>query len=136
MNKEKHPKISKNSLPQGVRVSVKASQDKKAAGIIVLDLSEISSFTDYFVIMNGNSGKQNIAICHDVARALKKANFKPLSIEGLDKKEWVLMDYGSFIIHIFSEQAREYYSLEKLWGDGPKLYIKNEIKSIVAGENK
>ncbi len=136
MNKEKHPKISKNSLPQGVRVSVKASQDKKAAGIIVLDLSEISSFTDYFVIMNGNSDKQNIAICHSVARALKKANFKPLSIEGLDKAEWVLMDYGSFIIHIFSEQAREYYSLEKLWGDGPKLYIKNEIKSIVAGENK
>ena len=136
MNKEKHPNISKNSLPQGVRVSVKASQDKKAAGIIVLDLSEISSFTDYFVIMNGNSDKQNIAICHSVARALKKANFKPLSIEGLDKAEWVLMDYGSFIIHIFSEQAREYYSLEKLWGDGPKLYIKNEIKSIVAGENK
>lgn len=117
-------------------MSVKASQDKKAAGIIVLDLSEISSFTDYFVIMNGNSDKQNIAICHGVARALKKANFKPLSIEGLDKAEWVLMDYGSFIIHIFSEQAREYYSLEKLWGDGPKLYIKNEIKSIVAGENK
>ncbi len=120
----------------GVRVSVKASQAKKAAGITVLELSEISSFTDYFIIMNGNSDKQNIAICNSVARALKKANFKPLSIEGLDKAEWVLMDYGSFIIHIFSEQARKYYSLEKLWGDGPKLYIKNEIKNIMAGKNK
>jgi ribosome-associated protein len=136
MNKEKHTKISKNSLPQGVRVSLKASQAKKAEGIIVLDLSEISSFTDYFIIMHGYSDKQNIAICNSVARALKKVNFKPLSIEGLDKAEWVLMDYGSFIIHIFSEHAREYYSLEKLWGDGPKLDIKNEIKNIMAGENK
>ena len=136
MNKEKHSKISKNSLPQGVRICVKASQAKKAEGIIVLDMSEISSFTDYFIIMNGNSEKQNIAICNSIARALKNTNFKPLSIEGLDKAEWVLMDYGSFIIHIFSEKVREYYSLEKLWGDGAKLYIKNEIKNIMAGENK
>jgi ribosome-associated protein len=117
----KQPKISKGNLPQGVRICVKASQTKKAEGIIVLDLRGISSFTDFFIIMSGNSDKQNRAILENVQIELKNEKIRPLSVEGQENAEWILMDYGSFIIHIFSKRARDYYSLEKLWGDGAKL---------------
>jgi len=112
--------LSKQKLPQGVKISVKASQAKKAEDIFVLDLSRISSFTDFFVIMNGNSNRQNIALYENIELELKKKKIRPISIEGKENAEWILMDYGDFIIHIFSEKAREYYSLEKLWGDAPK----------------
>ena len=121
MNKEPSKKLTKRSLPGGVKISVKASQAKKGEDIIVLFLSEISSFTDFFIIMHGNSSRQNFAIYENIAMELKKKNVMPLSIEGKKNAEWILMDYGSFIIHIFSEKAREYYSLEKLWGDAPKI---------------
>ena len=121
MNKEPSKKLTKRSLPGGVKISVKASQAKKGEDIIVLFLSEISSFTDFFIIMHGNSSRQNFAIYENIAMELKKKNVTPLSIEGKKNSEWILMDYGSFIIHIFSEKAREYYSLEKLWGDAPKI---------------
>lgn len=121
MNKEPSKKLTKRSLPGGVKVSVKASQAKKGEDIIVLFLSEISSFTDFFIIMHGNSSRQNFALYENIALELKKKNVMPLSIEGKKNAEWILMDYGSFIIHIFSEKAREYYSLEKLWGDAPKI---------------
>lgn len=121
MNKEPSKKLTKRSLPGGVKISVKASQAKKGEDIIVLFLSEISSFTDFFIIMHGNSSRQNFALYENIAMELKKKNVMPLSIEGKKNAEWILMDYGSFIIHIFSEKAREYYSLEKLWGDAPKI---------------
>ncbi|MCK4431107.1 MAG: ribosome silencing factor [Candidatus Aminicenantes bacterium] len=121
MNKEPSKKLTKRSLPGGVKISVKASQAIKGEDIIVLFLREISSFTDFFIIMHGNSSRQNFAIYENIAMELKKKNVTPLSIEGKKNSEWILMDYGSFIIHIFSEKAREYYSLEKLWGDAPKI---------------
>lgn len=114
-------KLSKRNLPQGVKITVKASQAKKSEDIVVLDLSGISSFTDFFIIMHGNSNRQNRAIYQNIELELKKADIRALSVEGKANAEWILMDYGDFIIHIFSETAREYYSLEKLWGDGPRL---------------
>jgi len=113
-------KLDKRSLAKHVKLSIKASRDKKAEHIVVLDLREISSFTDYFVIMQGNSRRQNIAIYESIEKELKKEKVKPLSIEGRVNAEWILMDYGYFIIHIFSKEAREYYYLEKLWGDAPR----------------
>ncbi len=113
-------KLDKRSIAKHVKVSVEASREKKAEDIMVLDLRDISSFTDYFVIMQGNSKRQNIAIYEGVEKALKDRNIRPLSIEGRENAEWVLMDYGDFIVHIFSKEAREYYSLEKLWGDAPR----------------
>ena len=120
MNKKISKKLDKRTLAKYVKISVKASQEKKAENIVVLDLHEISSFTDYFVIMQGNSKRQNIAIYESVEKELKTENIKPLSVEGRESGEWILMDYGYFIIHIFSKEARDYYSLEKLWGDAPK----------------
>jgi len=113
-------KLDKRSIAKHVKVSVETGQEKKAEDIVVLDLRDISSFTDFFVIMQGNSKRQNIAIYESVEKALKERNIRPLSIEGRENAEWVLMDYGDFIVHIFSKEAREYYSLEKLWGDAPR----------------
>ena len=120
MSKNIPKKLDKRSIVKHVKVSVKASQAKKAEDIVVLDLQSISSFTDYFIIMQGNSKRQNMAIYEGIERELKNENVRPLSIEGRKNAEWILMDYGSFIIHIFSKEAREYYYLEKLWGDAPR----------------
>jgi ribosome-associated protein len=114
-------KISKRNLPREVKISIKAGQATKGENLVVLDLRGISSFTDYFVIMQGNSARQNLALHENIEKELKKEKIMPLSIEGKERAEWILMDYGSFIIHVFSEKAREYYSLEKLWGDAHKL---------------
>jgi len=114
-------KFTKRSLPKGVKTAVKVSLDKKGEDIVILDLSEKSSFTDIFVILHGNSPRQNLALYENIQMELKKANIFPLSREGLDSAEWILMDYGYFIIHIFSKKSREYYSLENLWIDAPRL---------------
>ncbi|UCC40983.1 MAG: ribosome silencing factor [Candidatus Aminicenantes bacterium] len=123
MVEEKTKRFIKRSLPRGVKISIEASQAKKGEDLIVLDLRGISSFTDFFVIMHGNSPRQNAALYESIEKELKNENIKPLSIEGKKHAEWVLMDYGYFIIHIFSKKARDYYSLEKLWGDASKLSV-------------
>lgn len=121
MAKKNPPKLTKKNLPQEVKLSVKASQDKKAEDIIVLDLRDVSSFTDFFVIVTGNSTRQNTAIYESIEQELKKGRLMPIGVEGRNLAEWILIDYGSFIVHVFSKQARGYYSLEKLWGDAPRL---------------
>jgi len=123
MNRERTKRLTKRSLPREVKISLEASQAKKGEDLIVLDLRGISSFTDFFVIMHGNSPRQNIALYEGIEQELKKENIKPLSVEGKKHAEWVLMDYGNFIVHVFSRKAREYYSLEKLWGDASKLSV-------------
>lgn len=113
-------RMTKKSLPSDVKTSIKASLAKKGEELVVLDLRGIASFTDFFIIMHGNSSRQNKAIYENIGMELKKENIKPLSIEGRERADWILMDFGSFIVHVFSREAREYYSLEKLWGDAPK----------------
>jgi ribosome-associated protein len=120
MSKQLPKKLDKRSLDKHVKMSVIASQAKKAEDIVVLDLRDISSFTDFFVVMQGNSKRQNTAIYESIEQELKNEKMKPLSVEGRKNAEWILMDYGYFIIHIFSKEAREYYYLEKLWGDAPR----------------
>lgn len=119
--KEKEKKFTKRSLPKEVKISIKASQAKKAEEICVLDLRELTSFTDFFIIMHGNSSRQNVAIYENIEQELNKENLKPFGVEGVENGEWILLDYGNFIVHIFSKRAREYYALEKLWADAPRL---------------
>ncbi len=121
MTKENPPKLTRRNLPAEVRLSVKASQDKKAEDIVVLDLRDVSTFTDFFVIVTGNSTRQNTAIYESIEQELKKKRLLPIGVEGRDLAEWILIDYGSFVVHIFSKHARGYYSLEKLWRDAPRL---------------
>ncbi|MFQ5738426.1 MAG: ribosome silencing factor [Acidobacteriota bacterium] len=87
--------------------------------MIVLDVSEISSFTDFFVICHGNNRKQNQAICDQIVHELRKErHLSPSHLEGYANAEWILLDYLDFVVHIFSQQTRDFYKLEKLWGDG------------------
>ncbi len=97
------------------RVAVEAALSKKAEDISVLDLENIASFTDCFVICSGLSSRQNQAISDEIEMQLKSQGQRPASIEGYQKAEWILMDYGDFIVHIFSRKARNYYELERLW---------------------
>ena len=121
MAEEKKKRFTKRSLPASVRLAVETSLGKKAEDLCVLDLRELSSFTDFFLIMHGNSSRQNAAVAEAVEASLKPAGFRPLSVEGRETGEWVLLDYGSLVVHVFSPAARERYSLEKLWGDAPRL---------------
>ena len=116
-----------NSLPEGVRRAVQAAQNKKAAAISVLDLNEVGAFTSYFVICTGFSTPQVQAICTEIEEQLyKEMGRSPEHREGRSSSEWALLDFGSFIVHVFSEQARRYYDLERLWRSAPKLEIPDE----------
>lgn len=122
MKGKKEKKLTPQNLPRSLRIAVKAIQDKKGENIIILDLQGRTSYTDYFIIVHGNTSRQNAAIYENVEKKLKEDNFRCIGVEGVENGEWILMDYGSFIVHIFSERAYQYYALDKLWGDSPKLY--------------
>jgi ribosome-associated protein len=112
------------SLPQGVRLAVEAAQEKKAAGITVLDLTAAGAFTDYFVVCTGFSTPQVQAICTEIEEQLhKNLGRSPEHREGYRSAEWALLDFGGFVVHVFSEQARRYYDLERLWRMAPKLEL-------------
>ena len=114
-------KFSKRNLPRAVKLLIKVSLAKKAEDLCVLDLRELASFTDFFIIMHGNSSRQNVAIYESIEEELAKEKIKPFGVEGLETAEWILLDYGDFVVHIFSRRARDFYSLEKLWADAPRL---------------
>lgn len=100
---------------QAPLVAARAAESKKAADVRVLDLRGISSFTDFFVVCSGANTRQIQAIADEVGQQLKKHGQTPLGVEGYDKSEWVLADYGDFIVHVFSQAARKFYDLERLW---------------------
>ena len=121
MDTPKPKKTTKRTLPPEIKVAVKAAQDKKAEEILVLDLRAAFAFTDFFVVMHGLSARQNGAVAGAIEHELKKTGLRPLGIEGEAHGEWILLDYGFFVVHVFSRPARAYYALEKLWGDVPRL---------------
>ena len=103
--------------------AVRAAEAKKASDIKVLDLTGITSFTDYFVLCTGANTRQIQAISDEVGLQLKARGELPLSVEGYNQAEWILLDYGDFLIHVFSQQARAYYDLERLWRNAKNLDI-------------
>ena len=94
--------------------------DRKGADILVLDLSERSSITDYFVLCTGRSDVQVQAICERVIEGLREDGIRPSSFEGLENGQWALLDYGDVIVHVFQKSSRELYDLEKLWSEAPR----------------
>ena len=113
-----------DKLPEGVRLAVEAAQNKKAGGITVLNLEGLGAFTEYFVICTGYSTPQMQAICNEVEQLLyKELNRTPQHREGHRSAEWALLDFGGLIVHVFGEQARRYYDLERLWRAAPKLEV-------------
>jgi len=123
-------------LPQGVRLAVEAAQEKKAAGITVLDLSSASTFTDFFVICTGFSTPQVQAICAEIEEQLYKQMGRSVQHrEGYRSADWALLDFGGLIVHVFSEQARRYYDLERLWRSAPKLVISDAPEEGLSAVN-
>lgn len=112
-------------LNKAIKSAVSAALDKKAENIVILNVKKIVDYADYFLILSGNSTRQNQAIYDSIMESLKKLKKKPLHVEGVERGEWILLDYGSFIIHIFSPRAREYYDLESLWGDAKRVKIES-----------
>ena len=110
--------------------ALRAASDKKAAGLVVLDLREVASFTDYFLIASGANARQVQAVADEVVERLKVGGSRALRVEGYRTAEWVLLDYGDFIFHVFEEKARRFYDLERLWRDAARV----ELPPDLAGE--
>jgi ribosome-associated protein len=100
--------------------AIEAALDKKAQDALVIELGEICSFTDYFLICTGTSTRHNQAIADTIEETLRRQGVRPLHIEGHTEGEWILLDYVDFVIHIFSARAREFYDLERLWRAGKR----------------
>ena len=103
--------------------AVRAAESKKAVNLTVLDLRDVTSFTDYFVICSGTNPRQIQAITDEILERLKELGEQAISTEGYEGADWVLIDYGDYVIHVFSERAREYYDLERLWRHARRLEI-------------
>jgi len=110
------PAAAAPRLPKALKTVVAAAQDRKATGIVVLDLRKSSAFTDYFVIATGANPRQVQAIADAVEQALKADGQRPALVEGYARAEWVLLDYFDFVVHVFSRHARDFYGLDRLWG--------------------
>ena len=107
-------------------IAARAAESKKAADLKVLNLTGITSFADYFVIATGANQRQIQAIADEVGMQLKRAGELPISVEGYEQAEWVLMDYADLLVHVFSSKAREYYDLERLWRNARAVAIPPE----------
>jgi len=113
-------------LPKAVSGAIEAARDKKATDIVVLDLRKAGGFTDFFVICTANNARQIGAIADAVRETLKRdLGERPALSEGVDRSEWVLLDYFNFVVHIFSPECRTFYALERLWGNADRIEFPN-----------
>jgi ribosome-associated protein len=104
-----------------LRTAASAALDKKAFQLVGLEVTELTSLADGFVLCSGASERQVGAIAAEVERRLRDAGRRPLHVEGASGSEWVLLDYGDFVVHVFTESTRSYYGLDSLWGDAPRI---------------
>src|SRR5215813_14198886 len=103
--------------------ALEAAIDKKAQDIVVIELSELCSFTDQFIICTGTSTRHNQTIAEGIDERLRKQGVRPLHIEGHSEGDWILMDYVDFVVHIFTARSREFYDLERLWRAGKRREV-------------
>jgi ribosome-associated protein len=105
----------KDSIPPHVRAAIAAAQEKQAEAVVLLDLEGLAAFTDYFVVCTGFSSRQLEAICDEVGERLERGGHPLRHREGKAGSDWMLLDFGSLIVHVFTERARHFYDLERLW---------------------
>jgi ribosome-associated protein len=127
LTKKKEPDSRKRVL-----LCINASLEKKAKELVILNVKDISAFTDYFLIMSGTSDRQVRAIADTIQENLKLEGILPLGIEGEAAGQWILMDYDDVIIHIFIETIRSFYDLERLWTEAPRMLVPDETVSLKA----
>lgn len=104
-----------------VREVVAAARDRKAEDLKVLHVGEVTHFTDYFLLCSGTNTRQVQAIADGVEERLRPRKRRPLNVEGYQAGQWVLLDYGDFVMHVFLQERRRFYGLERLWGDAPDV---------------
>jgi ribosome-associated protein len=112
-----------------VRRAARAALDKKALGLVVLDVQGVSGIADYFLLCSGRSTTHVQTIAAAIREQLKDGGVRPRHTEGIPESGWVLLDYGTVIVHVFLEDTRAYYALERLWGDAPSLALGDERAS-------
>ena len=108
--------------------ALQAASDKKAVESVVLDLRRVASFTDFFLITSGTNVRQVQAIADDVVERLRGQGARAARVEGYNAAEWVLLDYGDFIVHVFEDEARRFYDLERLWRDASRVELPAELR--------
>ena len=126
-NKQTQPQTMETM--EAVEIAARAAGEKKATEIVALDLREVASFTEYFVICTGANTRQVQAISNSVEEQLRSAGKRPLHIEGYSTGEWILLDYGDFIMHVFSNSSRRFYDLERLWRDAAPVKLPEELRA-------
>lgn len=124
---------ARHRLTGDIGRAVKAALDKKASDVVVLDLRHTPAFTDFFLICSGQNTRQVQAISDAIEETLRAARVRPSHVEGYDRAEWILMDFFTFIVHVFTPQTRAFYSLERLWGDAERISISDESAADAAG---
>src|SRR5215813_14042487 len=121
-------KVPFEDIDPEVQLAVRCASEKKATELVVLDLRQIASFAEFFVIATGANQRQVQAVSDEIEEQLKRRlGTRPVRIEGYRTAEWVLMDYGDFLVHIFNKDAREFYDLERLWRDARKVELPGEL---------
>ena len=105
----------KDSIPPHVRAAISAAQEKQAADVILLDLEGLAAFTDYFIVCTGFSSRQVEAICDEIEECLERSGARLQHREGKSGSDWMLLDFGSLVVHVFTERTRHFYDLERLW---------------------
>jgi len=114
--------LNATSIESRVRIAAMAALDKKATDLTVLSVGALTSIADYFILASVTNERQAVAIADNIQEQLReKEKVKPLLVEGTSPGRWILLDYGDFIVHIFTEDTRRFYGLERLWGDAPNV---------------
>ncbi len=113
--------MTSTTLPETVRLAAATAHDKKAFDIVVLDLRARGAFTDHFVLCSGRSTRQVKAIVDAITERLRDAGRRPSLVEGYDRAEWVLIDCFDAVIHVFTDERRRFYDLERLWGSAERI---------------
>jgi ribosome-associated protein len=118
-----HDPVTWLELPPTLERATELAADRKGSDMLVMDLRGISNATDYFLVVSGTSDMHVRAIAEHVIEELKKEGVRPSHVEGLRTGRWVLIDYIDFVVHVFHPAARDFYQLERLWGDAPTLAL-------------
>jgi ribosome-associated protein len=114
-------------LDSSLSLYIKAALGRKATDLVLLDVKDLTSFTDIFMICTGKSNRQVSAIAEHIKTNLKEHGIKPISVEGMKEGLWVLLDYGHIVIHVFYEPVRGFYDLEGLWADAARISIEEFV---------
>lgn len=115
------------SLPVELAQAARAASEKKAVAVVALDLRKAQAFTDFFFICTGQNIRQVRAIADAIEMALAKDGLKPAHVEGYDRANWILLDYFTFVIHVFAPDARQFYDIERLWGSAERIELPDPV---------